>query len=562
MVTVQKIIHHNKTCILLKCSYNEFVLQKIKNLPGCKYSRTHKSWYIPYEKENWHYFTQTGLPFIIESSGTTDSTTSMRENTGKNPAEVPNSCTEKAADTQNISVNFRYPYFFLRGISNEAQIHVVKSIKNSYWNPRFNNWVIPANRESLQTLVHPLEFISKELSDQWIQVIDKIQDPQTCYLYKSPEFPAKILVQLSGQGIDVDFLKHVPERSFHKEKKFWVIPDDKKLVERIVDHYVSLKVRVVNKTADNRYDKHNYTYGEYKKYLLSKISGEFLTIVEKYIDTLIRERYSRHTLKEYVSLFHQFLAYQSPKTIQMITESDVNAYLTRTGNEKVSESYMNGQINAIKFYYQKVEFNPDFKIERIKRPRKSTLLPKVLSIQQVDAMLRATGNLKHTAILYAIYGHGLRLNELLSLRIEDIFWDRNQIFIHSGKGKKDRYLQMSIQFKTLLKSYVHAYMPAFWIFEGQDEKSKYSERSVQAVVKVAARKAGIKQRVTPHTLRHCYATHLLDSGTQLPYIKELLGHKDIKTTMIYTHVTTASIENVISPLDRLRQANNNNPESL
>ena len=185
------------------------------------------------------------------------------------------------------------------------------------------------------------------------------------------------------------------------------------------------------------------------------------------------------------------------------------------------------------------------------------LLPKVLSIEEVDRMLRATENLKHTTLLYALYGHGLRLNEVLHLRLEDILWDRNQLYIKAGKGKKDRYITMSQEFKLMLSTYAHEYKPQHWLFEGQDQVSQYSERSVQEVVKQAAQKAKINKRVTPHTLRHCYATHLVDAGTQLPYIKELLGHKDIKTTMIYTHITTASIEKVISPLDMLKRKNEN-----
>jgi integrase/recombinase XerD len=136
--------------------------------------------------------------------------------------------------------------------------------------------------------------------------------------------------------------------------------------------------------------------------------------------------------------------------------------------------------------------------------------------------------------------------------MEDIKWDRNQIFIAKGKGKKDRYVNLSQDFKNILAVYVHEYNPSHYLFEGQDKINQYSGRSIQNVVKKATSIAGITQKVSPHTLRHCFATHLLDAGTQLPYIKELLGHKDIKTTMIYTHITTSSIEKVVSPLDNLK----------
>jgi len=158
-------------------------------------------------------------------------------------------------------------------------------------------------------------------------------------------------------------------------------------------------------------------------------------------------------------------------------------------------------------------------------------------VEDVDRLLRCTENLKHVTLLYALYGHGLRLNEILNFRLEDLLWDRNQIFVYKSKGNKDRYVNMSLEFKNILALYVHTYHPMYWLFEGQDQKNQYSATSVQQVVRKAAKMANIKQKVTPHILRHCFATHLMDNGVQLPYIQALLGHKDIKTTMIYTHVT-------------------------
>jgi integrase/recombinase XerD len=188
------------------------------------------------------------------------------------------------------------------------------------------------------------------------------------------------------------------------------------------------------------------------------------------------------------------------------------------------------------------------------------MLPKVLSVQEVDRMLRSLANIKHICLLACIYGHGLRLEEVRNVKMDDINWDRNQIFVDKGKGKKERYVNLSQQFKEILQVYVHQFKPIHYLFEGQDIINQYSGRSIQNVVKKATSIAGITQKVSPHTLRHCFAIHLLDAGTQLPYIKELLGHKDIKTTMIYTHITTSSIEKVVSPLDKLRIFGNENLE--
>ena len=221
------------------------------------------------------------------------------------------------------------------------------------------------------------------------------------------------------------------------------------------------------------------------------------------------------------------------------------------GSEKVSDTYLNTAINSIKFYYQQVVFNKDLVIEEIKRPKKAKPLPVILSTSEIDRILRSTENLKHATLLYTLYSSGIRLNEILSLRVEDLWWDRDQVMIKSGKGKKDRIVPFSGVLKRLMTAYFDEYKPIYWVFEGQDRKYQYSEKSVQNVVKRAALSAKINKKVTPHTIRHCYATHLLDGGTDIRYIQELLGHANITTTLIYTHVTNHSINKIQSPLDRL-----------
>lgn len=208
-------------------------------------------------------------------------------------------------------------------------------------------------------------------------------------------------------------------------------------------------------------------------------------------------------------------------------------------------------VSALKFYFTKVVFRPDFEIDKIKRPRKSLTLPNILSKKEIESILSSLDNIKHVTLLYTLYSSGLRLAELLNLKVEDINFDRNQIFVRCGKGKKDRVVMLSTVLKELLILYTDKYMPVYWLFEGQDKQHQYSPTSVRNVVKKATRKAGITKRVTPHKIRHCFATHLLDGGTDVRYIQELLGHKDIKTTLIYTHVTTKDMTRIKSPLDDL-----------
>ena len=191
--------------------------------------------------------------------------------------------------------------------------------------------------------------------------------------------------------------------------------------------------------------------------------------------------------------------------------------------QKIAASTIHTAINAIKYYHQKVIYRQQIKIDQIVRPKKGFHLPVILSTQEVNKMIESISNTKHIVILFILYGAGLRLSELIHLTVNDIWWDRNQIIIKGGKGNKDRTVMLSQTLKELLKKYFDAYMPQKWLFEGQDRQTQYSKRSVQNIIQSALKKAGISKKVSPHTLRHCFATHLLDNGLQLPYIQALLG---------------------------------------
>ena len=206
-------------------------------------------------------------------------------------------------------------------------------------------------------------------------------------------------------------------------------------------------------------------------------------------------------------------------------------------------------IAIIRYLYIKVFDKPIPKALDVKL-RKPTTLPTVLSLKDISKILAVTKNLKHKTMLFLIYSAGLRLGELLELKLGDIDSDTMKIYVRKGKGKKDRYIMLSENVLNLLRDYYKVYKPNDYIFEGQNG-GKYSPKSVQSVFKTALKKAGIKKKATVHTLRHSFATHLLDDGTDIRYIQELLGHKRLETTQIYTHVSSYSINKIKSPADKL-----------
>lgn len=264
---------------------------------------------------------------------------------------------------------------------------------------------------------------------------------------------------------------------------------------------------------------------------------------------LILKSYSPNTIKTYMGMFRYFIRFHEWRDPNELGEAEVKAWLFELAEKGYSESYLNQAVNAVKFYYERV-LGQDRRFYSLPRPKRSKRLPLVLSAEEVRRMIDTVKNLKHRAILSTAYAGGLRLGELLELKPDDIDSSRMLIRVRNAKGKKDRYVMLSERLLELLRKYWKEYKPNEYLFEGQ-MGGKYGRRSVQEIVKRAAREAGIKKNVTTHTLRHSFATHLLEAGTDLRYIQELLGHGSSKTTEIYTHVSNSDLGNIVSPLDAL-----------
>ncbi|MBA6153853.1 site-specific tyrosine recombinase/integron integrase [Gelidibacter maritimus] len=266
-----------------------------------------------------------------------------------------------------------------------------------------------------------------------------------------------------------------------------------------------------------------------------------------YLDKLELKKYANNTVKSYVSTFEAFINYYNTKELIEINELDVRTYVLKLVQEDKSNSYINSAINSIKFYYESVLGMPN-RFYEIERPRKEKKLPKVLSKEDVLSIIANTNNLKHKCIVSLLYSSGIRRNELINLKITDIDSKRMLIRIEAAKGNKDRYTLLSHSLLIDLREYYKQYKPKKYIVEGLYGK-QYSGQSIGKVVLNAALKAGIQIPVTPHMLRHSFATHLLEAGVDLRQIQVLLGHSSSKTTEIYTHVATTTFQKIKNPLD-------------
>jgi site-specific recombinase XerD len=281
--------------------------------------------------------------------------------------------------------------------------------------------------------------------------------------------------------------------------------------------------------------------------------NSFISCPIEYLNFMILKKYSWNTISTYHNLLIKYLNFHKSLGINKINQfgaNEINHYhKLMLESAKMSYSMTNQSVNAIKLYYREV-LNTDIKTDEINRPEKSKKLPDVYSKQEVSAIIKSIKNLKHKTMIYLIYSSGLRVSECINLKITDINFDRNLLRVRGGKGAKDRNTIISEGVKKLLQQYINEFQPKKILFEGQ-YGDYYSAGSIRKIIKKAKKNAGVSSPGSTHTLRHSFATHLLEQGTDLRYIQTLLGHSSSKTTEVYTHVTNKNLMEIKSPGDLL-----------
>lgn len=354
---------------------------------------------------------------------------------------------------------------------------------------------------------------------------------------------------------------------FQKDKyKFEIGEHDAKAViwiyfekdKNLIEHLKNFTIARWSASKRAWYVSDNHTYRKLFGIDIPRVSQEVYSKISKINQpALIRleeqltlKAYSDSTKRTYMLEFAQLLYILKDHPVENLTPDRLRSYFLYYIKEKSpKESALNSHINAIKFYFEQVLHRPKFFFD-IPRPKKPQTLPKLLTKSEVKKMLDVTENLKHRVILKLCYGMGLRVSEIVNLKITDIDSENMLVRIEHGKGKKDRMTVLPASILEELRNYYREYKPKNYLFEGQFGE-QYSVRSVQNVFKHAMKKAKINKTIGVHGLRHSFATHLLETGTDIRYIQELLGHNNIKTTQIYTHVTNKYKKQIKSPLDNL-----------
>ncbi len=283
---------------------------------------------------------------------------------------------------------------------------------------------------------------------------------------------------------------------------------------------------------------------------INTLKPQHFLALQAYVELLKLKNYSTATILNYRNWFIFFLKYFNNRKPSTITKNEIMDFLVAYRNSsRWSATCQNQLINSIKFFYEQLLKRPQ-EVYELPRAKKEFKLPPVFSETEVLAIIKATENLKHKTMLCLAYGAGLRVSEVVNMKIMDIDSKRMVITIRQSKGRKDRQVMLSQKLLVMLRGYYKKYKPVHWLFEGQNG-GPYSARSMALVIQECKQKAKIYKKGSVHALRHSFATHLIEGGTDIVSIKELLGHSSLKTTMTYTHVSCKILGKIQSPLDKL-----------
>lgn len=362
-------------------------------------------------------------------------------------------------------------------------------------------------------------------------------------------------------------IKQLPERKYSKTHKSWWLPltrENATIAYKALNSLAAIDVTTIKRwfseqeksgvSSESAADKSIIQVPSLSLEIganngqISKMNQHIITKMQQHLQL---KSYSGSTQKTYLNEMSQFL-----KTIQHNPADDFTPQRLKDYFQycyttlKISENTIHSRLNALKYYYEQV-LGKEKIFWEIPRPKKQFLLPKLLSEIEIARLFNALQNKKHKAILFTIYSAGLRVSEVVNLRIADIDSGRMQILVSKAKGKKDRYVNLSPILLDILRQYMKTYVPKpkTYLFESERTLQSYPTRTVQQIFTNAKNKAGIIKQIGVHSLRHSFATHLLEKGTDIRYIKDLLGHFDIKTTERYLHVANHQLVNIISPLD-------------
>ena len=347
----------------------------------------------------------------------------------------------------------------------------------------------------------------------------------------------RLLIRFPYDSLLIQYVRQIHDATWSKTLRAWHVTDTKDNLASILAIFKDVATLDISKIGTNEVFRRNLTEAQ-------------RTLLNNFYLYLKGKRYSKSTIQTYTFFVADFVNFHTETALEELTNRSVEVFIEKVFiPRKYSISSQRQFISALKVF---TVFYPHTKINdlQLERPKKSRILPNVLSQEEVLRIVQVTKNLKHRAIIVLLYSCGLRIGEITSLQLKNIDVERRQVKVVSGKGRKDRFVVLASSFLPLLMNYLTTYVPKVYFIEGP-EGERYSESSIRKFLGKSVSLAKVTKKVTPHTLRHSYATHLLENGVGLRHIQELLGHAKPETTMIYTHVAKKDLLEIKSPLDTI-----------
>lgn len=437
-------------------------------------------------------------------------------------------------------------------------IALIRTVEGIAWSQTRKAWHIPDTKEAYEQLLS--RFPDVQQTSAPAQHVSNDVTPARPELPKPVKpIPAGVEIWVIGKQIqvklpkneaDIEFLRTFKYVRWNNTEYHWVVPNYGNNLQ-LLENYFNTRITDLDFVKETTPKPAPHFAVPVVITELAALSTENRLDIDRFGQWMEHKRYSPSTIETYIQAITVFLRFIAPKSSSEATNEDMQRYVYQYMiPRRLSYSYQNQAVNSAKLFFKLITGSA-LVTEQLERPRREHKLPNILSKDEVKAIIQAPVNQKHRTMLSLIYACGLRRSELLNLKPLHIDSNRHLLIVLNAKGKKDRVIPISDKTIALLRDYYKLYRPKLWLFEGQEAGQQYSETSLQEVLKHAVSKAGIHKPVTLHWLRHSYATHLLESGTDLRYIQELLGHKSSKTTEIYTHVTEKSLEKIKSPFDDL-----------
>lgn len=573
-IIIRKIWHRDAFRIGIFFDYTieiKTILQSI----GALYSTTLSCWYVNYDTASYSLLKQHFDSIQIDTS--TDSSvteTQLVTGVGRDLSPITSSALQlgstQSSNPVHKTVQLFQPKLRLQLLENIGKYWVFKmhyhseiakqllAVKGVYWNSAYKSYMAlrnPKVKKEVEEILGVSPFFGDDYSSKETQ-----HKGQKITIKPHFEDVAWIEIYVPKLVVVHEQLKRFSMSKYNKNKNCYLLPAAPLVYESIQLQMETYSILIENELPIDYLQKKNMPNRKQidltktKQTIFDQVPDEGRPYVEDLVDTLLALNYSSSTLRTYCASFIQFLRHIEYRNPEYVTQKEIIRFLGSLMERGLSSSSGHSMVNGLQFYFHQVLGKHEMEF-RLPRPKKEKKLPTVLTMEECLRIFQVVDNPKHKLLLLIGYGAGLRVSEIVNLKWKDILFSEYKIHISNAKGKKDRMVMLPFSIVQSLEIYRQLYNGKHYVFEGQFAGEPYSTTSVQQVMRDALKKSGLEKKASVHTLRHSFATHLLENGTDIRYIQQFLGHSSIKTTTIYTHLTKSAVDKIQSPLDRLVDEN-------